>query len=45
MHHAEIYKGDPLYDFADQLGLERPEHLMKNTLNIDDVNNSPYFFC
>lgn len=45
MHHAEIYKGDPLYDFADQLGLERPEHLMKNTLNIDDVNDSPYFFC
>jgi DNA-directed RNA polymerase len=43
-HHAEIYKGGPLEEWADQLGLEIPEGLIKDTLNLDDVLTSPYFF-
>jgi DNA-directed RNA polymerase len=45
LHTAEMYKGLPLKDWADQLGLEIPEGLMKNTLNPDDVLDSPYYFC
>jgi DNA-directed RNA polymerase len=45
LHTAEMYKGLPLVDWAEQLGLEIPEDLMKNTLNPDDVLDSPYYFC
>ena len=45
LHTAEMYKGLPLVDWAEQLGLEIPEGLMKNTLNPDDVLDSPYYFC
>lgn len=45
LHHAEIYKGSPLEDWARQVGVELPEGLMKNTLDLDEVLDSPYFFC
>ncbi len=52
LHHAEIYKGKPLEDWAMQQGLteadivdEEGEPLIKDTLNLDDVLTSPYFFC
>ena len=52
LHHAEIYKGKPLEDWAIQQGLteadivdEEGEPLIKDTLNLDDVLTSPYFFC
>ena len=51
-HHAEIYKGSPLVDWARQQGIPEDEMvnqdgepLMKGTLDLDDVNDSPYFFC
>lgn len=45
LHHAEIYKGKPLEDWAEQQGVEIPEGLIKDTLDLDLVNESPYFFC
>ena len=45
LHHAEIYKGKPLEDWADQLGVTIPSGLIKDTLDLDDVLDSPYFFC
>ena len=45
LHHAEIYKGKPLEDWADQLGVTIPDGLIKDTLDLDDVLDSPYFFC
>ena len=45
LHHAEIYKGHPLEDWAEQQGVEIPDGLIKDTLDLDLVNESPYFFC
>ena len=45
MHHAEMYKGKPLEDWAEQLGLEIPDGLIVDDLDIDLVLDSPYFFC
>ena len=42
---VEMYKGDPLQDLADQWGVLIPDGLMKNTLDIELVNSSKYFFC
>ena len=45
LHHAEIYKGKPLEDWAEQQGVTIPDGLIKDTLDLDLVNDSPYFFC
>jgi len=52
LHHAEIYKGQPLEDWAEQQGLTEADicdedgvPLIKNTFDLDDVLTSPYFFC
>ena len=45
MHHAEMYKGHPLEDWAEQLGLDIPDDLIVDDLDIDSVLDSPYFFC
>jgi len=45
LHHAEIYKGHPLEDWATQLGVSIPPGLVKDTLDLDEVLDSPYFFC
>ena len=45
LHHADIYKGEPLADWAEQVGVLIPDGLMKNDLDIDEVLHSPYFFC
>ena len=45
LHHAEMYKGQPLEDWAEQLGLEIPDGLIVDDLDIDLVLDSPYFFC
>ena len=42
---VEMYKSDPLQDLADQWGVLIPDGLMKNTLDIEQVNDSKYFFC
>lgn len=42
---VEIYKHPVLKDWADQIGVEFDEGVMKNTLNINDVQTSAYFFC
>ena len=44
-HHAEMYKGLPLVDWANQVGAVIPEGLIKGDLDMDDVLTSPYFFC
>jgi DNA-directed RNA polymerase len=45
LHHAEMYKGGPLEDWAEQLGLEIPDGLIVDDLDIDLVLDSPYYFC
>ncbi|AGK86693.1 RNA polymerase [Synechococcus phage S-CBP42] len=45
LHHAEIYKGLPLVDWAKQVGVEVREGLIKGDLDMDEVLDSPYFFC
>ena len=42
---VEIYKQPVLKDWADQIGVEFDSSVMKNTLNINDVQSSAYFFC
>jgi hypothetical protein len=44
LHFAEMYKADVLADWADQVGVELPPGLVKNTLDIESVNRSLYFF-
>ena len=44
LHFAEMYKADVMQDWADQVGVELPDDLIKNTLDIDSVNQSLYFF-
>ena len=44
MHFAEMYKAPVMQDWAEQVGVEMPEDLIKNTLDIDSVNQSTYFF-
>ena len=45
LHFAEIYKGEPLQQWADEVGVVIPDGIMKNTLDPDSVNESTYFFC
>ena len=45
LHFAEMYKGGVLEDWAQQVGLFISEGLIKNTLDIDSVLESNYFFC
>jgi hypothetical protein len=45
MHFAEMYKAPVLQQWADEVGVSLPFGLMKNTLDIDSVNESTYFFC
>jgi len=44
VHFAEMYKGDPLQDWADQLGIKVPDGLIIGDLDLDQVNQSDYFF-
>ena len=43
-HFAEMYKAPVMQDWADQVGVVLPDDLIKNTLDIDTVNQSEYFF-
>ena len=45
LHFGEMYKAPVLQSWADEVGVSLPPGLMKNTLDIDTVNQSPYFFC
>jgi DNA-directed RNA polymerase len=45
LHFAEMYKGGVLEDWAAQVGAFIPDDLIKGTLDIDEVNQSTYFFC
>ena len=45
MHFAEMYKAPVLQQWADEVGVAMDPDLMKNTLDIDRVNQSTYFFC
>ena len=45
LHFSEMYKGDVLEDWAKEVGVQVPDGLMKNSLDIDSVNESLYFFC
>ena len=42
---VEIYSQPVLKNWAEQLGMEFDESVMINTLDINDVQNSAYFFC
>ena len=44
LHFAEMYKADVMQDWADQVGVQLPDDLIKNTLDIESVNESLYFF-
>jgi hypothetical protein len=42
---VSIYSQPVLRNWADQIGAVFDESIMKNTLDINDVQASPYFFC
>jgi DNA-directed RNA polymerase len=42
---VEIYSQPVLKDWATQLGVDFDESVMLNTLDINDVQESAYFFC
>ena len=42
---VEIYSQPVLQQWAESLGIEFDETVMQNTLNINDVQESSYFFC
>ena len=44
LHFAEMYKAPVMEDWARQVGVTLPEGLIKNTLDIETVNQSEYFF-
>ena len=44
LHFGEMYKAPVMQQWADQVGVELPDDLIKNTLDIDQVNQSTYFF-
>ena len=43
LHFAEMYKHPVLQEWANQVGVEVPDDLIKNTLDIELVNESDYF--
>ena len=45
LHFVEMYKGDPLADWAEQLGIKVPAGIVVGDLDLDQVNHSHYFFC
>lgn len=45
LHFAEMYKAPVLQDWANQVGVEIPDDLIKNTLDVELVHQSDYFFC
>ena len=44
-HHAEMYKALPLVDWANQVGAVIPDGMIIGDLDMDEVLDSPYFFC
>jgi hypothetical protein len=42
---VEIYSQPVLRDWATQLNADFDESVMQKTLDINDVQNSAYFFC
>ena len=40
-----MYKEPVLQNWADEVGVSIPTGLIKNTLDIDLVHDSQYFFC
>ena len=42
---VEIYSRPILKEWSESLGVEFDESVMQNTLDINDVQNSAYFFC
>lgn len=42
---VEIYSKPVLRDWSEQLGVDFDESVMQNTLDINDVQESSYFFC
>jgi hypothetical protein len=42
---VEIYSQPVLRNWSEQLGVEFDESVMINTLDINDVQESSYFFC
>lgn len=44
-HFAEMYRQNVLEDWAAEVGVQVPEGLIENTLDIESVNESTYFFC
>lgn len=45
LHFAEMYKAPVLQQWADQVGVQLDPDLIKNTLDVESVNQSTYFFC
>ena len=44
-NHARMYRSVPLLQWAYELGVTVPEGLIKGDLDIDEVIDSPYYFC
>jgi hypothetical protein len=42
---VEIYSQPILKQWSESLGVEFDESVMQNTLDINDVQSSAYFFC
>jgi hypothetical protein len=42
---VEIYSQPVLRNWAEQLNVDFDESVMQNTLDINDVQESSYFFC
>lgn len=45
LHFAEMYKRPVLEEWAEEVGVTIPDSLIKGTLDIEEVNESLYFFC
>jgi DNA-directed RNA polymerase len=45
LHFAEMYKAPVLQQWADQVGVQLDPDLIKSTLDLEQVNQSTYFFC
>ncbi|AGG54508.1 RNA polymerase [Cyanophage SS120-1] len=45
MHFVEMYKRPVLEEWAEEVGVDLPDSIMKRSLDIEQVNDSLYFFC
>ena len=45
LHFVEMYKRPILEEWAAEVGVELDQSLIKGTLNLEEVNDSLYFFC